>query len=444
MIRIVSIDIGTSAIKAAVFEKNKLVLTTMSVPLPEDSPKTPLYWIEAIEEIMTKFRQHINKTQVKHLFICISGHGPSTVYVDKHNEAIHYTSWLKNEVVEIPGGTSKFLPQIVYVRDNMEEIYRNTVTILPPAEYICFLLLGLKYVFIPNKNLLPFVWTEQSIYTEHLDSKKMPPPMLSGKVLGRAYMRLGKKLNISHGSVVSGGLDYISAIIGSGNMKPHSMLQRSGSSVTLNISYPKALEKIQLKDSINTVSFNMPGVTSKYNNAGNTVAFFDIIYKKIYTYIDLQNTDYIKIISYIQKHQEYIIPYTISVVENIINANLSIDEVHTMIQANIKKEYLGFSYIILLLELLKHSQEKLHPFVTIQGDDAIGKNIIVSGGHAKDRTLMFLEANYLKTSITTYNPTHLELYGNVCFALIAAFPKQSLQKLADDILFEKQYNPQKH
>lgn len=442
MIRILCIDIGTSSIKAAVFNQKKVMLDETTVQLPDDCIDTPSYWLKAIEEIMEKFRLYIAKGMSKHFMIVVSGHGPSTVYVDKHNKAIHYTSWLRNEVVEIQGITSTFIPQILYVQDNMEEIYRNTAIIFPPAEFISFLLSGSKHIFIPNKNLLPYIWNKQSLLEVYLDQKKMPPPILAGKILGKAYTKWGKKLGISHALVVSGGLDYISAIIGSGNVKPQSILQRSGTSVTLNISYPTSLEKNQSQSDIRNISFNMPAFTNKYNNAGDTVPFFDMIYKKIYSYIDLEKTDYRKIISYIKKYQEHIIPHTMSAVEKIIHSGAKIDDIYTLIQSNIKKEFLGFSYIILLLELLKYSKKKIEVFSSFQDGDMINKTIVVSGGHARDETLMFLEANYLKTKIITYKPVHVELIGNLCLGLFAAFPKKPIQILSKQILFAREYSPE--
>lgn len=426
------IDVGTSSVKAAVFTHQKLILDFIKIPLPPDSPNTPQHWIEALTQIISEFHIYIAPEHCRRVIITVSGHGPSTVYLDQNGKVLHYTSWMRNETVVLKNEKSLYLPQIAYVRNNLEEVYRKTATVLGPAEYISFLLSKKKFIFVPNKRLLPYFWTEQNIEFHRINPVILPAPIPVGGALGRCKSSFARKLKLKNGFIVSGGLDYLSAIIGAGNMKPANIVFRCGSSATFNVTHPAdALTTIK-NERAEELSFNLPSFLNKYNNIGVTVPHFDALYKKVNSHIKLQNVDCNTIISQMNAHTNKIVPPLDPLMQKIVlNSKINMNEIDFFISQKISAPLLGYAYLALLFDITKYARNHIVDITKFHKPYSAYPGIMLSGGHAYDHTFMQLLAVYLKTNIFTFEPVYAELYGNLALGLHAVSSENPISIFSD-------------
>ena len=438
-----SIDIGTSNIKAALFESNKhSVVDTLTLPL-SSSTNTPKEWKTHLATIINTFGQYIqHNTHTVH--IIISGHGPSTVYLDSNNNPIHYISWQHNTIEHLEQDPSYYLPQIAFVKNKLPHIFNNTSLILPPAEYLSYLLTGIPLVFFSNSKLLPYMWNKESIARYNISTHILPQPIQSGKIIGTAKTNFAHTLKISHAHVISGGLDYISAKLGAGIINSHAIFQRSGTSVVFNSTIPHT---INIQDTIKTKlihpipSFTLPGFFENTYNIGYVASFYDQLYHLIQQHCAILHVP--KTIPYLlHTHRTTITPITQAVLAFIEdNTYTHIEQIiQHVINADIDTALYGLVYLAILIQQI----EKMIASISLISEQHQTPSIlVVSGGHAHNSLFMQAKSTILDIPIHTYNPLHTELRGNLYLGLQAILPQIDLHALIQNSTPHTIYMPKK-
>ncbi|MCL2210334.1 MAG: FGGY-family carbohydrate kinase [Treponema sp.] len=252
---ILTVDIGTSAFKSAVWDLDGTRLSFASVPLKSEIAEggkheaAPSQWLEAFDTCCANLG-NIASVQA----IVISGNGPSLVpvlgeladdnslnvpaekarlWLDrrgvKYSEEV---SALMNDYVD----SSFFLPKILHIKREENNLYQITKKFLGCPEFLAYTLTGQARTVFPCEGFDRWFWNDAILEKLNLDAHKFPPFIRPGDSFGsisqKAAERFGFKKDIQ---IISGGPDFFTAILGSGVMEPGQACNRTGSSDGINL-----------------------------------------------------------------------------------------------------------------------------------------------------------------------------------------------------------------
>jgi xylulokinase len=263
---LLTIDIGTSSLKSALWDYEGNRLAFASFPLSvniNDEQKCEVIcgqWLHAFKDCCDKLG-----TLADVSVIVISGNGPTLVPVlEGHlpeNElfpaAENARLWLDRRAVkyqaqvsEIMGGfvdAGFFLPKILSIKNDENELYRKVKYFLGCPEYLAYTLTGEAKTVFPSDGFDRWFWDNGVLEKLELDTKKMPsfirPGEPFGTVLPKAASFFGLKNNIP---VISGGPDFFASILGAGVTEPSQACDRTGSSEGINLCINKKVNDERL------------------------------------------------------------------------------------------------------------------------------------------------------------------------------------------------------
>jgi len=258
---ILTIDIGTSTFKSALWDidGNRLSFAAEALSVINVDNKheaEPSQWLRAFETCHAKL---LSNGQIKNFasieVIVISGNGPSLVPVFDEpvfsDNGINVPSenarlWLdrravkcQEEVSRLMGGfvdAGFFLPKILSIKNDENELYKKTKYFLGCPEYLAFALTGNACNVFPCDGFDRWFWNIDVLDKLDLDADKFPafirPGDPFGTILPQAATQYGFSKNIP---VVSGGPDFFAAILGSGVTETGQACDRTGSSEGINL-----------------------------------------------------------------------------------------------------------------------------------------------------------------------------------------------------------------
>jgi len=260
---LLTIDIGTSGFKSAVwdYDGNRAVFagSSLSAGASEGGrhETDPNQWLRAFEQCCGKLG---NLKQVD--AIVISGNGPTLVPIldSSLNSQFSIESsaailWLDRRAVkyqdtvsEVMGGfvdAGFFLPKILAIKNDNNELYERTKFFLGCPEYLAYALTGEARNVFPCEGFDRWFWNDSVLEKLNLDKSKFPAFIKPGDQFGilspRISDRFGFQTNIP---VFSGGPDFFASILGSGVTEPAQACDRTGSSEGINL-----CTQIQINDS---------------------------------------------------------------------------------------------------------------------------------------------------------------------------------------------------
>ncbi|MCL2271210.1 MAG: FGGY-family carbohydrate kinase [Treponema sp.] len=249
---LLTVDIGTSSLKSALWDYEGNRLSFASVPLAVDLNDGNKHetdctqWLRSFESSCAKLGE-LRSVEA----IVISGNGPTLVPVTGEPSGFSVPSmnarlWLdrraqgfQQQVSNITGGfvdSSFFLPKILFIKNEENDFYRKVKYFLGCPEYLAFALTGQACSVFPSKGFDRWFWNDDVLEKLKLDKEKFPPFIKPGDQFGTitssASDHLGFKKNIP---VVSGGPDFFAAITGAGVTQPSQAVDRTGSSEGINL-----------------------------------------------------------------------------------------------------------------------------------------------------------------------------------------------------------------
>ena len=247
---LLTIDIGTSSFKSAVFDYEGKRLSYASFPLSSDSGADCSQWLKAFEDCCQKLG---NMAEVA--AIVISGNGPSLVPVleepraGKEGLAVPADKarlWLdrsavkyQDEVTKVMGGfvdACFFLPKILKIKNEETELYEKTKTFLGVPEYLAYALTGAAKTVFPSEGFDRWFWNDSVLEKLGLDADKFPPFIRPGEAFGTISSSVAELFGFAKDiPVITGGPDFFAAIKGSGVMEPSQMCDRTGFSEGINL-----------------------------------------------------------------------------------------------------------------------------------------------------------------------------------------------------------------
>ena len=248
---LLTVDIGTSVFKSAIWDFDGKQVAFHSVPLsitPGDGTRHEVdsgLWLGAFE---TCCRVLGRAAAVE--AVVVSGNGPTLVPVSADGSpAAPARLWLDRRATEaarrvsdIAGGfvdAGFFLPKALDIKTCEPALYEKTRFFLGCPELLAFALTGEPRTVFPSDGFERWFWTDSVLARLDLDREKFPPFIRPGEVFGglvpRAASGLGLRLGLRPGiPVIAGGPDFIPAILGSGVVRPGQACNRTGTSDGVN------------------------------------------------------------------------------------------------------------------------------------------------------------------------------------------------------------------
>lgn len=252
---VLAVDIGTSALKAAVIRADGKVLDFCReefalIKIPYEQ-KFSQKWIFAFGTACKKMQGAISDARA----ICVSGNGPTLVFEDgttllwnapisKNAELEKVEAELENAAPDSSGifceaKKSIFIPRILVAKNIFPAQWNEGKKIFSCPEFLINKICGARITVLPEARFKAAYWTE-----EILDALGIPRGMLcdffpSMKIAGYATEKAASEFGVPCGiPVIGAGPDFVAAIIGTATIKAGALCDRAGSSEGLNLCTP--------------------------------------------------------------------------------------------------------------------------------------------------------------------------------------------------------------
>ncbi len=247
---ILCIDIGTSVLKAGLFDRGARLLRQEGCEVPRAATGgsgayeiEPESWIRAFESALAGLpRRQLRRTGA----VVISGNGPTIVPLDARGRALHpAVTWMDHRGVEESGeiirrrrirvDPSFFLAKAYWFRRHRPDLYEKTGCFLGCPEFLARHLCGTSVAILPNERFQPYYWTREALEALDMDPDLFPPFVPTGETIGGLRRDLAAELDLpADVPIVAGGPDYLMSLLGTGVIEPGLTCDRAGTSEGIN------------------------------------------------------------------------------------------------------------------------------------------------------------------------------------------------------------------
>lgn len=306
---ILTIDLGTTTLKAAVFNEKGVLSSIRHARIGKPSQAhevDPLLWSKALAETC----QGLGDLSLIEAVV-ISGNGPTLVPVlgkPENKDGLLYAktamarTWLDRrpiaesaEISEILGtfvDSGFFLPKALYLFRNERKTYEKSLWLLSSHEYLDYLLTGEAKAIIHSDDSIHWYWSESLVTRLGMDTKKFPPFCNPGEFVGPVTPLASSLLGIPQGiPLFAGAPDFYVSILGTGTVEVGQVCNRSGTSEGINLCTDKPVGDPRLMTYRHPIAplYNVSGIISTSGKAiewvknlvGYQEASFDDLYEKM-------------------------------------------------------------------------------------------------------------------------------------------------------------------
>ena len=237
---ILSADIGSSSLKAALIDTNGKLKAMQRAVYRQHVPGVDAWesaFIKALEGLHSQFPDCVIDA------VCFSGNGPTLVPVIGDGETLPPIYWNNNEVKQShqPGSPSLFLPYIAWFKKSYPEKYEKTTTFISSHEGLASRLGADVLTVLPQPSYEQYYWDEEQCRLFDLDRNKFPPFVKTGCLMGHVSQAAAAFFGPYYGGglksgtpIIAGGPDFITALIGTDTLRPGELNNRTGSSEGIN------------------------------------------------------------------------------------------------------------------------------------------------------------------------------------------------------------------
>jgi len=261
---LMALDIGTSSVKAVLFDTVGRQVGIrheeyeLEKPMPNIVEIDPeIYW-ESVQSTIASILKTSGVTPDDISAIGITSQGETVIPVDQDGNALRKAIvWLDNRAVReaeaiaaafdldevyhvtgqqeiVPGWTAS---KILWIRNNEPEVFRNTAKFLLVEDYIIHKLTG-RYVtdhaLVPSTlyyDLVAGDWWDGMLDFLGISRTQLPDLQYSGE----NGIPLTAEIGLSHGSlVVTTPIDQIAGAIGAGNISPGMVVETTGTAMAIS------------------------------------------------------------------------------------------------------------------------------------------------------------------------------------------------------------------
>ena len=231
---ILSLDVGTTTCKGALFDGVGNLVEMIKVPLSvlpgtNGAQETdPHQWSKALATVCSRLSRCKDIRS-----IVVSGNGPTVVPVFEkpriHHTLLHAESgnarlWLDRRAVveaeEISSMLGDFvdasfmLPQVLHLSRKEQAVYDKSLWFLSSFEYINYLLTGEAWAILHAEDAKRWYWTEDVLDRLGLENTKFPPFRHPGDVVGFVSSIASEALGLTKGTpVCAAGPDFLVSIL---------------------------------------------------------------------------------------------------------------------------------------------------------------------------------------------------------------------------------------
>jgi xylulokinase len=246
---LVGVDLGTSACKTVIFntEGKKVSETQQEYPVYHPQPKwaeqNPREWWNAAVETVKKSLKKAGIREDEIAGLAVDSQREAVVPINKKGEELYNSIiWLDNRTVPQARRIHELMPQekvlsetgvpinpiysatkIMWLRDNVPEVYEKTACFLCAKDYIVYKLTGeaaTDYSMASRTmlfNVTKKVWSNEICSTLGISVDKLPPVKESVAVIGEVSVKASHETGLSKGlQVVNGGGDRPCECLGAG------------------------------------------------------------------------------------------------------------------------------------------------------------------------------------------------------------------------------------
>ena len=438
-ITVLSIDIGTSSLKAGLIDTTGSLLAFERERFSKEKPET--MWLDAFLICVKKIFQEQGHAPPR--AISISGNGPTLAFVHQDSngkESADILLW--NEVFAEPPtankntqayqGKSLFIPRILDYFASLSsstshatarpthsisiiQKLRSLQKIISGPEYLVWQLTGKAHTLLPNPRFAPAYWCNEEL--EHYGiAKHLLPDFIqlgeSSGTLKKTFLPYffpknfeGSMKNIA---ILCAGPDFTSALIGTNTLSPGLICDRAGSSEGFNLctEWPlKADTKLTDEDTtFDTEIRNLPSIISPFFNASTLIPDSGIRFSKTKRQSSFAKSSYTDYVEYLLENHEEAGYKTM--IELAHECKLAFDILYKAYSDACQKQGIKKN---------------------------IERKIIVTGGQAKNEAWLKLKAKIMDVSIEIPLCVDAELVGNaaIAFFFLGVYP--SIQKATQNI-----------
>lgn len=268
---VLSIDIGTTSLKAALIATNGDCAAFTRIALPDNSSgKLGNFWISALKTALDDMKDLLCNVSA----VCISGNGPTIISQD--GTTLLWNDPVKSFSVPENAASSLFIPRLIAFKEQFPESWTSSEYIFSGPEYLIYRLTGKAITVLPEERYIRAYWSSEMLENTGIDIKKLPPFVPPAFKAGPLTSEASCLLNLPEGlPVFSGGPDFTAALIGTNTVNPGKMCDRAGSSEGINIctSAPITGEGLRTLPSVIpglwNVSFLIPQTGRRISEAKN-------------------------------------------------------------------------------------------------------------------------------------------------------------------------------
>jgi sugar (pentulose or hexulose) kinase len=232
---ILSADIGTSSLKAAFIDFNGRLKSFSRAAYLSPGAEG---WEEAFARVIKELYAQTQDAKIDG--VCISGNGPTLVPLCRGGEVLPPLYWHDGKAALPPEGEplSFFLPRAAWLKKNTPSEYEKVRLFVSSHEWLASRLGAEALTVLPSPSYEPYYWDDEQLRLFDLDREKFPPFVKMGTLIGKvspeAACFFGSGLK-SGTPIISGGPDFVTALIGTGTCKPGDVCDRAGSSEGINV-----------------------------------------------------------------------------------------------------------------------------------------------------------------------------------------------------------------
>lgn len=264
-VSVLTFDIGTSSVKAGVFDRHTLVCswehrTALRAPEHEHGVYDPNAWLEALESICAALPTGPIDA------VALSGNGPTVIPVDAHEApADGAYLWFGTNERRIEANASFFLPKIAWIRENRPAVYARTRRFMTCPEYLSFVLGADPHTTSPSVEFDPYVWDSSGAAAYGVDPALLPPVVRPGTVVGRVSEVAAGRFGLPAGTpIVTGGPDFLASLLGTAAVVPGRTCDRAGTSEGINFCSAVPVADVRVRTLPHAVEghYNVAGLLS--------------------------------------------------------------------------------------------------------------------------------------------------------------------------------------
>ncbi len=259
---ILAVDIGTTSVKAALFDRAGACLALESRTLEHLCSDDPVVheidaeaWTRALLTLipaLTAAASGAGTTRAgagggKIECLVVSGNGPTLVPVGADSRPLHPAiTWMDRravaEAAEAGLAAGRFLdptynlPKALWFKNKRPDIYAAAAHFSSCPEYICGRLTGEWRSILPAEGFQPIIWDRDSIRALGLDGDKFPPFIKPGQTVGPVTGAAAAEFGLPAGiPVIAGGPDFTMSLVGTATTRPGRACDRAGTSEGINL-----------------------------------------------------------------------------------------------------------------------------------------------------------------------------------------------------------------